>query len=668
MTAERLLRALSAQTGVRLACAPETRGEVLLLHVRSVPLSEVMARLAEAASAKWVPAKGGFRLTRPKEVDQAQRLAEIAERARWLRRGLDRYATWLDGPLDPAKLVAAAHYREEFSRFGKPMPDAAEWMDPAYRLLARCLREIGPEGMAAIPPWQFEVWATDPTPLQHPLGGAVRAAMHTLIAEQQTFGEVLKKAGVTPGREDGPLRRKGDPAAGAAPQMPWERLSPYPEPARIVVRILRASPLYSWDMVALDPRGRTILNVSYGGSVFGTVNDLQDELSSLAEASPQASGPPVPFSLASWLLAKALARNPDGTGPAGPALATVLTHPEEHDPLSLVVSDGYLAVAQQQHLNLAACLPDRLLDSAYIMLVPGLTLYPGRVTVADLARWPRFRTPMRLARRGGWLVVTPPDPYESRWERLDRRVLGAITRCVARDRRISIEDEASFLARAGARPDETIARLYFSLAAGRETPVFYGRIARLYGALDARQRRLLFAGRQINFGSLSARQRRLAEQLVYRARSYPLVGTTGASTGTALADEPTDVFPHGLPPERGMRGAERQQHRVEFLEPDASPAALPYWTAFVEEPPEAYDGWAPAPKGGFGALRYRFRRMRTVHFEVDISPWSCGAEDFHEASGPPAGPPVPLDQLPPDVREGVERWLRWLRRRAGEGR
>src|SRR5207244_1865927 len=38
MTADRLLQALSARAGVRLECAPETRGEVLLLHVRGAPL------------------------------------------------------------------------------------------------------------------------------------------------------------------------------------------------------------------------------------------------------------------------------------------------------------------------------------------------------------------------------------------------------------------------------------------------------------------------------------------------------------------------------------------------------------------------------------------------------------------------------------------------------
>jgi hypothetical protein len=202
MTAERLLPALSARAGVRLECAPETRGEVLLLHVRSAPLSEVMDRIAEAASARWVPARGGFRLVRPAEMDRTQRRREIEERARWLRRSLTGITAGLDQPLEPAQLVASAHYREDLDETGRMMPSAVIWMDPAFRLLARCLREIGPEQLAAIPLQRRVVWATDPTPMQRPLGAPARAALQLLGPEQRIFGETLKSANVAPGFEE----------------------------------------------------------------------------------------------------------------------------------------------------------------------------------------------------------------------------------------------------------------------------------------------------------------------------------------------------------------------------------------------------------------------------------------------------------------------------------
>src|SRR5439155_25765839 len=81
MQADRLLAALSARTGVRLGCAPETRAEVLLLHVNARPLPEVMARLAEAAGAKWVPAGAGYRLARPPAIERAQREHDLSTRA-----------------------------------------------------------------------------------------------------------------------------------------------------------------------------------------------------------------------------------------------------------------------------------------------------------------------------------------------------------------------------------------------------------------------------------------------------------------------------------------------------------------------------------------------------------------------------------------------------------
>src|SRR5439155_24542838 len=77
-----------------------------------------------------------------------------------------------------------------------------DWIDPALRLVARCLREIGPERLAAIRRDHRVVWATDPTPVQRPLGAAARAAMRLLADEQKTFGDALRKPGAEPELED----------------------------------------------------------------------------------------------------------------------------------------------------------------------------------------------------------------------------------------------------------------------------------------------------------------------------------------------------------------------------------------------------------------------------------------------------------------------------------
>src|SRR5207248_920750 len=109
------------------------------------------------------------------------RRREEAERARWLRRSLEGMSEGLDRPLDPQRVTDAAQRRSN------------DWIDPALRLVARCLREIGPERLAAIRRDHRVVWATDPTPVQRPLGAAARAAMRLLVDEQKTFGDALRK-------------------------------------------------------------------------------------------------------------------------------------------------------------------------------------------------------------------------------------------------------------------------------------------------------------------------------------------------------------------------------------------------------------------------------------------------------------------------------------------
>jgi hypothetical protein len=120
MQADRLMKSLSARTGVPLECAPETRAEVLLLHVNARPLPEVLARLEEAAGAKWVPAGGGYRLVRPPEMERAQREHDLAVRARFLARGLGEITAPLTKPWDDQALVAAR--REQLRRTGRPVP------------------------------------------------------------------------------------------------------------------------------------------------------------------------------------------------------------------------------------------------------------------------------------------------------------------------------------------------------------------------------------------------------------------------------------------------------------------------------------------------------------------------------------------------------------------
>jgi hypothetical protein len=674
MRAERLMAALSDATGVPLVCAPEMRDEVLLLRVRGAPLSEVRERLAEAAGARWEPEGQGYRLTRPPELEAVQRRLEVTRRTAEVRASLAAATAPLSKPWTPAALKLALPARRESETTGR-VDRSWERLDPAVRAFMRCLRDVSPDAVAALGAGDRLLFSNLPVGRERPLGAGAREALAQLVPEQKRFGEVLKQAGVAPGFEDEVLarfRRSDDFPMG--PHMPWRRLSPYTRaPARVLLSVERKWQwTYELSFTVLDAGNRQV--VSLGDFTLG--DDLiRTRDMSAARPAAAVARELVRLTPASRALLEFFSRRAAATPGAPPRLPphelrALLSDPEGHEPLGLIVSDAYLTLAEDHSLNLAAALPDRLAEDAL-----GLDASKG-VRLADVLSLPNYARPMVREHRGSWLVVRPSDPYEARLERGDRRVLGVVCRRVLESGRVRIEDAAALAAASGNKPMYHFSNQYlWAISGGEYNSGGYGNwtFLALYGSLNPEQRRKLLDGGAVRFNQLDARQRALAERAVFGARyngSWVSTGRAPRNLGE-LADEPFETYPAGLPADGTVRVSRRRHRLVSFLQPPARGVEDAFWSFDADEGdgPGGYSGpGIRLPKDGFSGVRYQLRLQESVEVSVTHTPWTRGSAVYVEEPGLPLAPAGALTDLPADLRARVEKEIRWVKQLGGEGR
>jgi hypothetical protein len=646
-----LLEALSKQTRIVLVCAPEVRSEILLLHVQDVALHDVMDRIAEVAGARWRNMGNAWQLERPDKMARTQQEQDIQARSAIIAQKLKHILSPLQKPWNADVLKAAITHRREQEHTGQ-VNSAVDHLDPVYRTFLRCLSDVLPVSIARIPAGGREVFATEPTPMQKPLGRGAQIALAKLDEEQRRFGTTLRNAGMNAGFED------NDPNDSFYnDHTVWNRLSPYrATPVRSLLILERKwKTTYEAQLILLDKDRRTIVD-------FRVPSGTLDFDVPWKEIPRSRNSPVVPLSARSRILCTL---NYDGSQKirlSSEALL-LLTMPEKFEPLSMAVSDGYLALAHTKKRNLIAALPDAL------FLNPGST----KITRDDVLGWPNYETRMRIVDRNGWLVITPPYPYEARLGRVNREMLGRIVRRIAQhgSPRYRIEDSAEFAANGGDTPMYHFGNEYIrAISEGEFNNNGIGNwtLLALYGALTTDQQKSLRNGQTISFKDLTNYQRRFAHQAVFGARyNYSGKGTVPIPKEFAtLFSEPTEGYPNGLLGEGTIHALRKSECLVYFLQPGKTENDRRYWV-MQEQEPRFYSGPGPGkPVGGFESLKYEIRYRTSITVEVDVTPWFRMGEDYHESNLPPANPPVLFSKLSPDIQKRVQKELDFIRSFWGE--
>ncbi len=542
-----LVAEIAKATGRRLEVAPSLSTEILMVSVENARSADVLAKLAIAATARWEPTEGGYRLV----ADGAARSVEAgAERAR-------RLQSFRDAIRKRQEAAKTTGGEEGDSPDMGAMFGGGDGTDGFLPLLDL-------SALAAMEPGDRLVFATGANGVQRPLRGNPVPLVADLIARHNKMakgmaGNVDAMPEQLTGFMQGPLgeriKKMSRPIVGT--------------PTKVLVVASRgANPIFGGgDDVRLEVRAydaKGVVLIEETGSV-GT--NMMERFVAMATKKPVAPGTtkttPIDYTDdAKALLATRGGNTMMGPGMGGPKLTTSLRKrlfaPQEFEPLALIPGEGLAALAKARRKPLVACVP----DAAY----PGLLAFDVPQTLEDLEG--SMKTgPMRLVPDAEFLVVKPAEPDTARRGRLDRNALATFMRAVADHESPTLGELSDFASRTPAPSRNAVSMSFLSTFAPNVMGSMSGMVSwdalRLYAALTATQRESLAGGARIPFDNLGPAAQTSLRVLLYGAGDNLTVERGAASdlpdvismgmkmmmggSGIDARDEPTEVAPRGLP-------------------------------------------------------------------------------------------------------------------------
>ena len=548
-TAPVLVAEVAKATGRHLEVSPTLSTEVLMVCVSNAGVSDVLAKLALAATATWEPMEGGMRLVPDGAARTLEASAERARRRKALDDGMRKKAetTKAQTPAGPEAAMAAM-----FTGGTGGVNAFVPMLDPA--------------ALAAMEDGDRIVFATRPTAAQLPLRGDPSRVVTDLIAKHNQQARSM---------------------AGSAGELP-EAMSamlkgPLGDRFRTMSQIIQAAPVkitVAASKGALGMFGESGLDIrlelrAYGANgavILEEVGSVDTDIMAIA-ASMQ---PPKPKPIAATATpivysdeAKALASvsTPQnfqaglGLGERAaipPKLLAYLLNPEKHEPLALVPGEGLIALAKARRKPLVACLPDGAFSS--------ILGNPAPKTVEEVEEALQ-KGPMRLVPDAEYLVVKAADPVRARRDRIDRAALGTLLRAAADHDAPSLDELAAYAVRSPEPARNALSMSVLSLFAPGSMDSLSGAVnwnsLRLYASLSPSQRTSLASGAHVPFNTIGQAGKKALGAMLYGAGGGLTVERNGVAPeddiiATAMRtamgggavdalDEPTEAAPNGLP-------------------------------------------------------------------------------------------------------------------------
>lgn len=694
MPAGKLIPLLAAETGLKLECGVDTASDVLLLIAKDRPIKEILQKLADADSAEWLQDGERMRFGRSAMLTARLEREETAAIEEGIRKKLAPIYETLTALLTPARALDAARQRnalrQESERSGgsdDPQKEREQerrlqrldGVQPEFRLIGRCLQEVGVGRIAAMRTGERTVYSTRPTAMQKPLGRTITNAVTKFFAEDIVWRAAIKRLNAEERAASPPIPGEGEPAQDdedydSSPKYgdtTLDRSGAYGSSAEtavgrpVSVRMIfsgQSYGTYSISLAVLDERGRTVLDIS-SSDFLGNPDSQPDQ----APADHWKGSPNVDFSPATRLFAKEYAHiislDQSRSGPGAqkkappqvdPALKRILLRPETEEPLDLGPADAFRSVAKTKELSLAACLSDSL--------IAGETMDDERKPLKTDQFLSSIRDETDISTNGGWIVARPRHPLQCAKCRIDRAAIGDYLRSLNAQGRSSIDMEATLQSQIAEDADDTIVRTPAWILQGRLVTLRGSDpLLRLYGSLSAVQRDRLLAGGQVNYGLLNIRQRKLANRVVFGPDGASERGGSGPPAGPDDPEiEPTEVAPHGLYTQCGVRAKMTRIRRIYLVDPNKPERQQRFQVLAVDEDPGSgfsrrmYLSKTLDP----ASLKYELRYVNRLRVEADISPWHWIASTYHDDPVPDETGPVPLSQLPEELRRIVEEAFR----------
>ena len=417
---------------------------------------------------------------------------------------------------------------------------------PIGRAVTKIATILPPDDIASIEPGYRAVWSTNPTATQRPMPNGVSQIVDDFVAAQSIWADAVSKFNLTAPTINGSTYWVGD-FGDFQSTVATGKISV------VLLAIQRWSREtgFNLELTAYDNKGK---KVAQGQANLGDVMDLA-EFNELQKDSAPVSGEAL-ITLSPD--AEALIKSMPGMGgngnqvkPMPSDLFQKITHPEQFEPLSLLISPELIRAAEIRKVNLVAVLP----DTSFFGPLMGVGPKSEGISVNTLLkRLSVFTTKVDL--KDNWLTVRPNSPNLARETRADRKELGAYLRRVATKRPLTLDEQAGFAISLPSQQDNYIP---FQLASlfDSSRAYFDHETLRLYGLITREQRQQMIS-HGMPFENLNEKELEIVNKMVYGS-STRLQYQPQAEQGEMAPDvfdifyngimrEATESLPNGIPP------------------------------------------------------------------------------------------------------------------------
>lgn len=706
---------LSKAAGVTLEPAGNLRDEVFVVSAHDQTVDDIMKRIAQAESGKWVLQGGGYLLTRESSTTVEQERAEIRARAEAISKAIAKLSASV-GNQAPFSKTDAQKLTDEAKRLTDKIADgsfngqinlaSATQKTPASRAIAKLLAGLDPAKLAAIGPNQRVVFSTNPTMMQKSFGNGGYRAFTDFVNEQILYTQTYN-ANQPP--QDGnsrmvivngfgtPTMGNGDPKLGLG--------------VGLLIVQRRSDLTLSIDLIAADTNYENLASGSYALQLprpdVAKIEAGSEEALKISEESKEmakaigtgagsAGAPGKPMMVRAFssggggdFTVSTADTGSDSNIKISAGLRAKVLNPEKYEPLSFVPGEAMLALGRQSNKNIVALLPDYCFGSLTRQFANEVT--PSQL-LASLAP-----THSLVAQQDeSWIVVSPGMPYSGRARTISRSALGNLLRTLDKTGTLRLDDVCNFAGATNKVPglndfDTLYPRLINDSATNRQImPLAMGSFSlyKFYGSLSSGQRQAVGSGQQIPFSSFSSQQLDLIADMLYNSPQGPNIQqdqpqganqsvTTTLSVfsaspgaqgmpmffggGNSAKTERTIVVPNGVNNDGFIVGTAKSQPITQAFNSQSGSSS------FLDASNLAFS------KGGAGQNqlagytppqydKYRMAQQMNISFRFMFSPRVSMSRSLSDVTFDSSVQPGPYESLPADFRQQVDQLAQQMQR------
>ena len=414
---------------------------------------------------------------------------------------------------------------------------ALEGRYPAYHALVALLQLVPVRDIASLAPGEKVILSTSPNIGQEQMPDGSDAVFDSYTNEQNLFAAAFAK-------------EHPQPIGGDLGHRYEKRIAALSKPPAKFLLTLSGPDLFfspsSVGFIAVDSDGHACGDASEMLTVDPLNVTWAKSDAILASASKL---PEIPISAESKVVEQTCAdmlHHGTDQPPLTPIQAEMIANPDKHDPLSFLVSDGFLAYADASGKNLVACPKDGLFDMNFQKAQDKSFKLPKFLDAIKQGG-------MTLTDSDAWTVAQPIDVVDADRGRSDRTLLADCLREAYQNGSISIPTAAKLAISEDPIRSADLTWQYGMF--GQKYLPYMTRdksLLRFYSKLNASQLQTLTSGGVITVRNLAKDQYQELQNFVYRSNRMQIVGLVDDDEYGNIGDyilrrEVTERMPDGIP-------------------------------------------------------------------------------------------------------------------------